>query len=1011
MSLRGELRSDSGAIRRSNPPEYQTTRRDCFVESNSLRSFDSPRNDGIILRLSWTILVLLFLFPNNLSAQLLGITGANHPELQWQEFETDHFVLVYHQGLDSIVRLAAPIAEEVYHVVTTNLETALPEKTRIYFSDNDEERNAFTFGDEYIFIWMRGILDDNLFSLRSSGTSKWLRSVITHEFTHITIAHATRTWTDALFPAIDEKVPRWFNEGMARYMEPDGWTDDLDIPLRIAAVSSKLDLGSSDQFLSGSLLYEGGQSLVRYIAATYGDSALVKILKHRDGGLFPYDFDNAVLAATKHSLGEIYGEWHKILNVYYNTEFGQKEDIEDIARKIPTHLAIVEAVRLSPDGKHFAILGKKTQEEATKLFTLANDTGAEPKLLTGEPGIEPYLSWSPDAKELLFSKVRFGRHGDLIYDLYRCNAESGEMHRISTNERLEYPDWSPNGKTIVAAQFRRSGSDLVTLNDDGTNMRQLTNFQDDNVEVYSPRWSPDGERIAFSIFRKNGMRDVATTDTKTREIGYVTINSINSRYPIWSAGGDSIIFLSLRNGIPNLYKARSYDLPITAPIPPEELTDVASNILAWDCSKNKDSILVTSFTDRNSVQLFWLGANRSVILAPSVPLAKKYTAWRSIRWPLVTRPSDSLPPVIVTGPYAYNSLAHIRPLLYLPIIGTDISPTGAEGIQLGAFTFLADEMQKHLLQAFAWYGNASKTFSYGVEYENNQLFPTVSVGGANELQFRDVIQDVAYYEHTKSLNLGFTFALHTPNSLLDLHNFFIGGEWNKMRPWNESQFAAVDSNERPIAARLLNVGVLYSYLSPLLQVGVAALHSDKSLASDLTRTQLRVSLHKELAIGEDIQDELALLLHGAADFGYELPQDFLGFYKFDAFEGGFNAASLHERDRLRGIRRYYYGNRLLTASFEIREADQVFSSFLPLLKPFEPQLVEFFDIGSTWYASAPTNNPDVNVTPLSKTAWLKTAGAELRSELAFDEGIEAGVGWELMKTAQPDWFIRFTGIF
>ncbi|HEX5315667.1 MAG TPA: hypothetical protein VFX22_03365, partial [Candidatus Kapabacteria bacterium] len=303
----------------------------------------------------------------------------------------------------------------------------------------------------------------------------------------------------------------------------------------------------------------------------------------------------------------------------------------------------------------------------------------------------------------------------------------------------------------------------------------------------------------------------------------------------------------------------------------------------------------------------------------------KYTAWRSIRWPLITRPADSLSSAIVTGPYAYNSFAHIRPLLYLPIIGTDISPNGAEGLQLGAFALLGDEMQKHLFQAFAWYGDASKTLSYGAEYENDQLLPTISVGGANVLQFRDVIQDVAYYEQSKSLNLGLTFTLHTPNSLLDLHNIFIGGEWNDIQPWNPSQFAGVDPNLRPIATRMLNFGVLYSYLSPLLQVGVAAFHSDKSLASDLTRTQLRASLHKELALGEDEHNELAILLHGAADFGDELPQDFLGFYKYDAFEGGFNAASLHERDRLRGIRRYYYGNRLLTGSFEIREADQFFT--------------------------------------------------------------------------------------
>ena len=953
---------------------------------------------------------LLLLFPNILHAQLLGITGANHPELHWKQFETDHFVLVYHQGLDSIVRIAAPIAEEVYHVVTTNLQTALPEKIRIYFSDNDEERNAFTFGDEYIFIWMRGILDDNLFSLRSSGTSKWLRTVITHEFTHITIARATRTWSDIFFPAVDEKVPRWFNEGMARYMEPDGWTPDLDIPLRVAAVSSKLDLGSNDEFLSGTLLYEGGQSLVRYIAASYGDSALVKILKYRSKGLFPYNFEDAVRAATKHSLDEIYKEWHKVLNVYYNTEYGQKEDIEDVARKIPTHLAIVEAARLAPDGKRIAILGKRTEEEGTKLFVIANDTGAEPKLLTGEPGIEPFLSWSPDGKYLLFSKIRFGKHGDLIYDLYRYNAKSGAMHRISSNERLEYPDFSPDGKTIVAAQFFRSGSDLVLLDIDGSNLRKLTDFHDDNVQVYSPRWSPDGKRIAFSIFRKNGMRDIAVVDIASHAISYLTNDSINDRYPIWSPRGDSIVFLSFKNGLPNLYSLSASGLDGRSGFYERELTDVASNILAWDISK--DSILVSSFTGRNSVQLFWIAAHRSVVTSiPAIPVEKKYTAWRSIRWPLITRSADSLPPAIVTGPYAYNSLAHIRPLLFLPIIGTDIDHDGAEGAQLGAFALLGDEMQKHLLQAFAWYGDASKTFSYGAEYENNQLLPTISVGGADVLQFRDVIQDVAYYENSKSLNLGLTFTLHTPNSLQDLHNIFVGGERNDLEPWNPSQFAGVDSNQRPIAARLLDLGVLYSYLSPLFQVGVAAFHSDKSLASDLTRTQLRASLHKEFAFGEDIHNELAILLHGAADLGDELPQDFLGFYKYDAFEGGFNLASLHERDRLRGIRRYIYGNRLLSGSLEIREADEFFTTIVPSLKVFEPQFVEFFDMGSTWYANAPTNNPNAIVTPLSKTVWLKTGGLELRSDLGFDEAVEGGVGWELVKTAQPDWFIRFTGIF
>jgi Tol biopolymer transport system component len=945
-------------------------------------------------------LALLFLTSQNAQAQLFGLTGANHPELHWQEIETEHFVLVYHQGLDSIARIAAPIAEEVYHVVTTNLETPLSKRIRIYLSDNDEERNAFAFQDEYIFIWLRGILDDNLFSLRASGTSKWLRTVITHEFTHIVIAKATHTWIDNLLPL--PQVPRWFNEGMARYMEPDGWTTDLDVPLRIAAVSSKLHLGLED-FLAGTLLYEGGQSLVRYIAATYGDSVLVKILKHKSGTF--YDFEEAVHAATKHSLNSIYEEWHKNLNVYYNTEFGQKEDIEDVARKIPTGLEIVDAARLAPDGKHIAIIGKRTVDEATKLFILDKDTNSSAKLVTGEPGIEPSLSWSPDGKYVLFSKLRFGDHADLVYDLYRCEISSGDLERISSDARLEYPDWSPDGTTIVAAKFHRYGSDLVLLNADGTGERSLTHFNDDDVDVYSPRWSPDGSSVAFSIFRKDGMRDIATVTVTNSEIHYLTNDSINDRYPIWSPSGDSITFISFQNQSPNLYVIPNTGISQRTEL--HELTDAASNVLAWDWSKNKDSILITSFASRNSVQMYWLSAHRNVSPAPPVPLeSKKYTAWRSVRWPLVTRPPDSIPSAIISGPYSYNSLAYVKPVFAFPLIGTDESNEGRLGTQWGLTMLLSDEMQKHLFQFSALYGTASNTISYDLEYANNQLLPTISIGGGNMFGFQNVLEDIAYYEREPNVHLGLDFIFHTPNSLIKLHAVYVGGEWKQLEPWNSSAFNNIAPEHRPIAASLINLIAHYDFLTPLFQGGVSGIYSDKKIGSDLTYARFRAFIHHEFPLGEDEHNMIAFIARGEAQTGDEIPQDFLGFYKYDQFGEGFNLASVRAEERLRGIRRYYYGNRLLMGTFELRERDELFSSLVPLLKAFEPQLVEFFDIGTTWYANAPTNNPNALVLPISSTQWLKTAGIELRSELGFDVSLDAGVGWELVKNAPADWFFR-----
>jgi len=948
-------------------------------------------------RLFLSLTLLLAAVP--VRAQLFTFTGANHPELEWHELQTDHFVLVYHQGLDSIVREAAPIAEEVYRVVTTNLQTPLTSKVHIYFSDNDEVRNAFAFLDDYIFVWMRGILDDNLFSLRASGTSKWLRSVLTHEFTHIVIGHATKSWAQFILPIPD--VPRWFNEGMARYMEPDGWTNDLDVPLRVSAVSSKLHLGFDD-FLAGAMVYEGGQSLVRYIAATYGDTALADIVRYRSGST--YNFDEAVQHATKHSLHEIYDEWHKILNVYYNTEFGQKEDIEDIARKIPTGLNIVAAARLSPAQDQIAVLGKTSYDEPTKLYLFSNDTNGEREILTDEQGIEPWLTWSPDGKYLLFSKIRFGEHTNFVYDLYRLNVVTHDLDRLSSDARLEYPDYSPDGKSIVAVQFRRSGSDLVLLDADGSNIRPLTSFHDDEVEVYSPRWSPNGQRIAFSVFRENGMRDVAVVDVASRALELVTNDSINDRYPVWSPGGDSVLLLSFENGVPNLYATPVNNTSRRDSF--RQLTDVASNVLAWDWSKNKDSILVTSFASRNTVDLYWLSATRSVTSAPMPSLAPKYTAWRGVRWPLVTRTPDSIPQTTIVGPYGYNSIAHIAPRVYLPLVGTDMARNGEESWQVGAATILTDEMLKHGIAAFLLYGLESKTFSWEVEYQNNQLPASILVGGGSVLGFNGILDRVTYYQLDRGAHFGIQYTIPAPNSLSTVHQLYIGGELRNLEPWNVSATQAIVPSHRPIDVNLVKLTAKYNFLAQHFQTGINATRSDKKLGSDLDFTRLRAFGDLEISLDERERFQIILRTKGAAQLGAEVPQDFLGFYKYGSLEGGLNAPSFHVRDRLRGLHSTIYGNRLLIGSLEFVQSDWLLSPFIPFLSQFGLQLAEFSDIGSAWYADQPTNNPDAPVTPFARTQWYKTAGAEIRSELAPTTYMSLGVGWELVKNSSGVVYFR-----
>ncbi len=938
----------------------------------------------------------VLLFPNSSQAQLGSPLGAGHPELTWRQIETEHFLIIYYEGLDTIAQKIAPVAEEAYRVVTTNLQTPLQGKTKIYVSDNDEIKNAFAFSDDHIFIWLRGILDDLPYSIRSSGTSKWLRTVITHEFTHIVIAHATKSWTDII--AGLDNVPRWFNEGMARFMEPDGWTDDLDMALRVATISDRLNF-DNDDYLSGVLIYEGGQSLVRFIAMNYGDSSLVHILKHRSA-LGLYDFDEAVLKVTKHSLSEIYGEWHKYLTVYYGTSYGQHDDMKDIGRKIRSGLEIVETARLEPDGKKIAIIGKEDVETPQGIYVMLNDT-TEAEKIFAQPGVEPSLSWSLDGRHLLFSKLRFGPHADLEHDIYKLSIESGDIERLTTDGRYEYPEAAHRTDQFVAVHYHQGGADLDLLSGNGTKIRSLTRFNDPHVQLYAPRWSPDDATVACSIFRANGKRDIALISVANAEIKYLTDDSINDRYPIYSSKGDSIVYVSHASGISNLYRS-----PVSK-LDARPISDIASNIQAWDWPRSKDSLLVTSFDSKNKVSLYWYPASHEVKASPVAQPRQKYGAWRTVHWPLITRTEDSIPAAHLGTAEAYNSLAHISPLFVLPFIGSDRSRTGAGGTRFGLTSALADPMGKHALGLLLDYGDASNRFGFDISYLNSQLGFTILAEYGDLQSFAGVIDNKSYYERDDRWTLGLSKAFSAPDDLSKLHVLSIGFAHRGLEPWNLAEFASTPLSLKPISASINQVVISYFYTSREFVTSLSATHADKALRSDLNFTRYRFLGDYAFPLGGNA--ELAFVGRAVAQTGDLLPQEFVGFTSYDFFQGGFTFISDRTSDRMRGIRRYYYGNRMAIFSPELREPDFLFGKLVPLVGAFHPTLVEFFDLGSVWYGDHPTNQPNVDVTPLSKTHWLQSYGLELRAGAENIFEVSFGVGWEVAHAPQPDFYLRVVG--
>jgi hypothetical protein len=83
-----------------------------------------------------------------------GQVSYNHPELDWQTIETDHFRIHFYSETEQSAREGATVAERIYPFVTKLYQYKPFDKTDIVFTDVDDISNgAAYFYDNKIIIW------------------------------------------------------------------------------------------------------------------------------------------------------------------------------------------------------------------------------------------------------------------------------------------------------------------------------------------------------------------------------------------------------------------------------------------------------------------------------------------------------------------------------------------------------------------------------------------------------------------------------------------------------------------------------------------------------------------------------------------------------------------------------------------------------------------------------------------------------------------------------------------
>ncbi|MCX6844687.1 MAG: BamA/TamA family outer membrane protein [candidate division WOR-3 bacterium] len=427
-------------------------------------------------------------------------------DYQFQNFETEHFRVLFYPGGEGLAEFAGRSAEEYYSQTSKDLGVEVEGKVPLimYLAPGQ-------FGETNVVL---DVLDEgvggfselikNRIVVPFDGSYYDLHHVIGHELTHIfEFQMYYRSKLASLLGAIDEfSVPLWVLEGFAEFqsgwvnVSSDDFTRDLVINNRLVPLQ---DLSDG----MGYLVYREGESFFRYVEEKYGRKKVYEFMlalrsKRKLDGAFASVFGVAIKRFSS--------DWEKYLQMKYWPQVVKLDNFERLAKRLTNHVddgsIYNTAPAISPSGTKIVMISDRS--EYTDVYVVsAFDGRVLKRLVKGERSggfesvhlVRPGVAWSPDEKTIAVVATSAGRDNVTLIDY-----ETGRIRR------------------------------RIYGNLDG---------------IYSPRFSPDGKQIVF-VGLKNGFSDIYTAEADRGEPRRVTYDMYDDRDPVFSPGGDTIAFVSDR---------------------------------------------------------------------------------------------------------------------------------------------------------------------------------------------------------------------------------------------------------------------------------------------------------------------------------------------------------------------------------------------------------------------------------------------------------------------------------
>jgi Tol biopolymer transport system component len=511
-----------------------------------------------------SLIIVFYCFSSTASAQYFGRNKVLYENFDFHVTQTPHFDIYNYLQNSKVKNRFAHLTEQWYSMHQSVLRDTFKERNPLIVYNNHAEFQQTRAIEGQIDVGTGGVTEalKNRVVLPFMESNAQTDHVLGHELVHAFQYHLIK---DSLSLNALNNLPLWMVEGMAEYMSQGYLDANTAMWLRSAVAADKLptlkDLTNRPDLY---FPYRWGEAFWAYVSGLYGDTVIRKLfITSAQRG-----YDEALKKVLHIDEKTFSKQWQEAIRNAYapyqkstsSTAIGQSL----VGKDNGGDLNIVPSV--SPNGKYLAFWTEKNlfsldlylADAVTGKLIDRVTTNSFNSHIDQYSSYESAVAWSPDSRQLAFVAFAKGHNRLLI-----ANTDGKITQEIDLPNLPGFsnPTWSPDGSTIVVTGIVNGQSDLYAYNLNTKKLKQLTN------DIYSdilPNYSPDGKWIAFATDR---LQLAASSDLVHQYAHNIALYNVqtgnvtnleffpgaNNLNPVFAPDGETIYFLSDRDGLRNLY--------------------------------------------------------------------------------------------------------------------------------------------------------------------------------------------------------------------------------------------------------------------------------------------------------------------------------------------------------------------------------------------------------------------------------------------------------------------------